>query len=161
MQQSWTPSEEGISLSHPRAAGTACTTTSTPTTPTNAKSSGPCRTCVPADAPSATTGAMAEEEEEVEDNGKIVALAKGGMSDLARTAGRTSLAREVGGISLARITRKATRASLLCHHSRGGMKTITRTRGLEDSRSRTQSLASWAAHKPRPLNASSSSLLAK
>ena len=32
------------------------------------------------DAPSATTGAMAEEEEEVEDDGKIVALAKGGVT---------------------------------------------------------------------------------
>lgn len=29
---------------------------------------------MPADAPSATTGAMAEEEEEVEDDGKTVAL---------------------------------------------------------------------------------------
>ena len=171
MQQSQTPSEAGTSLSHPRAAGTACTTTSTPTTPTNAKSSGPCETCVPADALSATTGAMAEEEEEeVEDDGKTVALAKGGATDLARTAGRTSLVREVGGtrlvrgvgeISLARITHKAMRASLLCHHSQGGMKTITRTRGLEASRSRAQSLASWAAHKPRHLSASSSNLPAK
>ena len=54
-----------ISPNLPRAAGTVCTTTSTPTTPMNAKSSGPCGTCAPADAPSATTGAMAEEEEEV------------------------------------------------------------------------------------------------
>ena len=170
MQRSQTPSEAGISPSHPRAAGTACTTTSTPTTPTNAKSSGPCETCVPADAPSAATWAMAEEEEEVEDDGKTMALAKGGVTDLARTAGRTShvredggthLARGVGGISLPRIAYKATQASLLCHHSRGGMKTITRTRGLEASRSHAQSLASWAALKPRPLNASSSSLLSK
>ena len=79
--------------------------TSTPTTPMNAKSSGPCETCVLADAPSAANGAMAEEEEAVEDNGKTVALAKGGVTDLARTAGRTSLAREAGGISLARIAR--------------------------------------------------------
>ena len=92
---------------------------------------------VPADAPSATTGAMAEEEEEVEDDGKTVALAKGGVTDLTRIAGRTSPAREAGGISLARIVRKATRASLLCHHSRGGMKTLIRLRGLEASRSRT------------------------
>ena len=125
---------------------------------------------VSADAPTAATGAMAEEEEEVEDDGKTVALAKGGVTDLARTAGRTSLAREVGGthlgkgvgeISLARIAHKAMRASLLCHHSRGGMKTIIRTRGLEASRSRTQSLASWAALRPQPLNASSNSLLAR
>ena len=116
------------------------------------------------------TGATAEEEEEVEDDGKTVALAKGSMTDLARTASRTSLvrevggtrlAREVGGISLARIAHKATRASLLCHHSRGGMKTIIRTRGLEASRSRAQLLASWAALRPRLLSACSSSLLAK
>ena len=81
---------------------------------------------MPVDAPSAATGAMAEEEEEVEDDGKTVALAKGGVTDLARTAGRTKLVREVGethlargvgGISLTRIAHKATRASLLCHHS--------------------------------------------
>ena len=126
MQQNRTPSEAGISLSHPRAAGTACTMTTTPTTLMNAKSSGPCGTCVPADAPSTTTGAMAEEEEEVEDDGKTVALTKGGVTDLTWTAGRTSLAREVGGASLvrevgetslARIAHKATRASLLYHHS--------------------------------------------
>ena len=170
MQQSPTPSEAGNSLSHPRAAGTACTTTSTPTTPTNAKSSEPCEMCVPADAPSAATGAMAEEEEEVEDDGKTEALAKGGVTDLARAAGRTSIVRGVGGthlgkgvgeISLARIAHKAMRVSLLSHHSQGGTKTITRTKGLEASRSRAQSLASWAAHKPRPLSASSSSLPAK
>ena len=63
---------------------------------------------VSADAPSATTGVVAEEEEEVEDNGKTVALAKGGVTDLARTAGKTSLAREAGGISLVRIALKAT-----------------------------------------------------
>ena len=64
--------------------------------------------CVPADAPSATTGAMAEEEEEVEDDGKTVALAKGGVTDLARITGRTSLVREAGGISLVRIARTTT-----------------------------------------------------
>ena len=76
-----------------------------------------------ADAPSATTGAMAEEEEEVEDDGKTVALIKGGVNDLARTYGRNSLARDVGGINLVRIALKATEASLLCHLSQGGMKT--------------------------------------
>ena len=78
---------------------------------------------------------MAEEEEEVEDDGKTVALAKGGMTYLARTAGRTSLAREVGGISLARIALKAMRASLLYHLHQGGMKTITKTKELGASRS--------------------------
>ena len=50
-----------------------------------------------ADASSAMTGAMAMEEEEVEDDGKTVALAKGGVTDLARTASRTSLATGLGG----------------------------------------------------------------
>ena len=113
---------------------------------------------------------MAEEEEEVEDDGKIVALAKGGVTDLARIAGKTrlareageiSLTRETGGISLARIARKATQASHRCRRSQGETRTATRTRGLGASRSRTQSLASWAALKPRPLSASSSSLPAK
>ena len=116
---------------------------------------------VSANVPSATIGAMAEEEEEVEDDGKTVALAKGGMTDLARIAGRTSLAREAGGISLVRIARTATQASLLCHHRQGGMKTSIRTRGLGASRSHAQSLASWAALRPQPLSASSSSLLAR
>ena len=69
---------------------------------------------VSAVAPSATIGAMAEEEEEVVDDGKTVALAKGGVTDLARTAGRTSLAREAGGTSLVRTVPTATQASLLC-----------------------------------------------
>lgn len=125
------------------------------------KSLGLCEMCVPADAPSATTGAMAEEEEEVEDDGKTVALAKGGVTDLARTAGRTNLAREAGGISLVRIALKATQSSLLSHLSRGGMTTIIRMKGLGASRSRTQSLASWAALRPQPLSASSNSLLAR
>ena len=113
------------------------------------------------DAPSAMTGATAEEEEEVEDDGMTVAIAKGGVTDLARTAGKTSLAREVGGISLVRIARKARQASLLCHHHQVGMKTSIRTRGLGASRSRTQLLASWVAPRPHPHSAYSSSLLAR
>ena len=106
----------------------------------------------------------------MEDDGKTVALAKGGVTDLARTASRTSLvrevggthlAREVGGISLARIAHKATHASLLCHLSRGGMKTIIRTKGLGASRSRAQSLASWAALRPQPRSISSNSSLVR
>ena len=116
---------------------------------------------VSADIPSATTGAMDKEEEEVEDDGKTVALAKGGVTDLARIAGRTSLAREAGGISLVRIARPATQASLLyCHHQEG-TKTNIKTRGLGASRSRAQSLASWVARRPQPHSASSSSLLAR
>ena len=143
---------------------------SIPTTPTNAKSSGPCEKDISVDAPSATIGAMAEEAEEVEDDGKTVALAKGGVTGLARTAGRTSLVREVGethlarglgGIYLVRTTLRATQAFLLCHHRQEGMTTIIRTRGLGASRSRVLSLASWAVPRPQPLNASSSSLPAR
>ena len=57
---------------------------------------------------------MVEEEEEVADDGKTVALAKGGVTVLARTTGRTSLVGELGEISLVRIARKATHAFLLC-----------------------------------------------
>ena len=111
-----------------------------------------------ANAQSATTGAMAEEEEEVANNGKTVALAKGGETDLARITSRTSLARKAGEISLVRIARAATQAFLLCRR-RGGTKTNIRTRGLGASRSRARSLASWVARRPQPHNASSRSLL--
>ena len=94
------------------------------------------------DAPSTTTGATAEEVDEVEDIGTIAALARSGMTALVRIAGRTSLARGLGGISLVRIAHKATQASLLCHHRQGGMKTSIRTRGLGSSRSRMLLLAS-------------------
>ena len=114
---------------------------------------------MPAAAPSAAIGAMAEEEEEVEDDGKTMALAKGGVTDLARTAGRTSLARGLGEISLMRIARKATHAFLLCHHHQEGMTIIIGTRGLGASMSHVLSLASWAELKPQPLSASSSSVL--
>ena len=100
---------------------------------------------VSADAPSATTGAMAEEEEEVADDGKTVALAKGGVTDLVRITGRTSLAREAGEVSLVRIARTATQAFLLCRHRQGRTKTNIKTRELGASRSHAQSLASWAA----------------
>ena len=61
---------------------------------------------MPTDALRAATGARAEEEEVGEEDVKTVALAKGCVPDLARG---------LGGISLMRITRKATRAFLLCH----------------------------------------------
>ena len=67
--------------------------TSTPTTPTNAKNSEPSEKDASVDALSATIGATVEEEEEVEDDGTTVALAKDGVTGLARTAGRTSLMR--------------------------------------------------------------------
>ena len=112
-----------------------------------------------ADTPSATTGDMAEEEEEVADDGKTVALRKGGVTDLARIAGRTSLAREAGEISLVRIARTAMQAFLLCRHRQGGTKTNIKTRELGASRNRVLSPASWAKLRPQRLSESSSSLL--
>ena len=114
-----------------------------------------------ANAPSAMKGAVAEEEEEVADDGKTVAFARDGVTALARTASRTILAREAGGTSLVRATRTATQASLLCRLHQGGTKTNTKTMGLGASKSRVQLLASWVAPKPQPHNASSSSLLAR
>ena len=116
---------------------------------------------VSADAPSATAWAMAEEEEEVEDDGMTVALAKGGVTDLARIAGRTSLARALGGTSLVRTVLRAMLASLCCRHRQEGTTTIIRTRGLGASRSRALSPASWAVLRPQLLSASSSSLLVR
>ena len=113
------------------------------------------------DAPSATTGATTEAEEEVEDDRMIEALARSGVTDLARIAGRTSLARGLGGISLARIAHRAMQAFLLCRHGQEGMTTIIRTRGMGASRSRVLSLASWEVPRPQPPNAYSSSLLAR
>ena len=170
MQRNQTPSEAGISLSHPRVAGTVCTTTSTPTTPTTVKSSEPCENEGSAVALTAVTGATAEEEEGTQDAGRTVARAKGGATNLVRIAGKThlareaggnSLARETGGISLARIARKATQASHRCRRSQGGTRTATRMRRLGASRSLVQSPASWAELKPQPLSASSSSSPAK
>ena len=97
-----------ISLNLPRAVGTVCTTTSTPTTPTNVKSSEPCEKEGSVVALTAVTEATAEEEDGTQDAGKTVARAKGGATDLARIAGRISLARETGGISLTRIVHKET-----------------------------------------------------
>ena len=104
---------------------------------------------------------MAEEEEEVADDGKTVAFARDGVTALTRTTGRTSLAREAGEISLVRISRMATQAFLLCRHRQGGTKTNTKMMGLGASKSRVQLLASWAAPRPQPHSASSSSLLAR
>ena len=136
------------------------TTTSTPTTPTNARSSEPFEKEASVDAPSATTGATTEEEEEVEDDGTTETLARSGVTDLARIAGRTSPTRELGGISLTRTAHRETQAFLSCYHQEG-MMTTTRTRGLGASRSREPSLVSWVVPKPQPLSASSSSLPAK
>ena len=94
-----------------------------------------------ADAPSATTGATAEEEDVVADAGTTVARARSGATSLVRTAGR---------ISLVRIVLRATLAFLHYRHHQEGMTTTIKTRGLGASRSRAQSPASWAAHRPQP-----------
>src|SRR3954469_18473575 len=141
-RQNQTPSGARICLNPPGAAGTVCTTTSTPTTPTNAKNSAPCEKEESAVALTVLTGAMAEDEEETQDAGKIVARAKGGATNLARTASGTRLTRGTGGISLVRITLMATQACRRCRLSQGGMKTATKTRGLGASKSRAQSPAS-------------------
>ena len=138
-----------------------CTTTSTPTTPTNVKRSKPCEKEGSAVAPTAVTGATVEEEEGTQDAGKTAARAKSGAINLARIAGKIRLARETGGISLARIARKATQASLRCRRNQGEMRTVIRTKGLGASRSHVRSRAAWAELKPQPLNASSSSSPAK
>ena len=67
-------------------------------------------------APSATTGATAEEEDEAEDAGTTAALARSGATDLMRTADKISLARAPGGTSLARITLRATPVFLRFRH---------------------------------------------
>ena len=56
----------------------------------------------------------------MEDDGKTMALTKGGVTDLARIAGRTNLVRGLGGFNLVRITRRTTEAFLLCHHRQEG-----------------------------------------
>ena len=123
-------------------------TTSTPTTPKNAKSSGPCEIGVSDDAPSATTGAIAEEEDVAEDDGTTGAHTKSSAIGLMRTAGRISLARAPGGISLVRIVLKATPDSLRCCHRQEGMTNTIKTSGLGASRNRMPSPASWAELRP-------------
>ena len=113
---------------------------------------------VSVDAPTATIGAMAEEEDVVEDAGMTVALARSGVTGLVRTAGKISLAKVPGGISLARTVLKAMLGFLHYRHQEG-TTTITKTRGLGASRSRVLSPASWAEPRPQPRSVSSSSLL--
>ena len=64
--------------------------TSTPTQPTNVKSSEPCEKGGSADTLTATIEATAEEEEGTHDAGKTAALAKGGATDLAMNTGRNT-----------------------------------------------------------------------
>ena len=100
------------------------------------------------DAPSAATGATAEEEDVVTDAGTIVARARNGATSHVRTAGRTILARVPGGTSLVRIVLKATLTFLHYRHHPEGMTTTIKTRGLGASRSHVLSPVSWAKLKP-------------
>ena len=68
------------------------------------------------DAPSATTGATAEEEDVVADAGMTVARARSGATVLVKTAGRIILARAPGETSLARIAPRATPVFLRYRH---------------------------------------------
>ena len=90
------------------------------------------------DAPSATIEATAKVEEEVEDNGTTVALAKGGVAGLARTAGRTSLASELGEISLVRIAPKATPVFPCCRQQQGSRR--HRQESIQAATARTRCL---------------------
>ena len=113
--------------------------TSTPTTPTNAKNTAPCEKEGSAVVPTALIGATAEEEEETQDAGKIAARARGGATNLARTASGTCHARGTGGISLVRIAHRATQAPLHYRLSQGERRTAIETKGLGASRSHAQS----------------------
>ena len=101
-------------------------------------------------APSATIEATTAEEAEEEDARTAATPARTGAISLVRTAGKASLVRATGGSSLVRIDLRATQLCLLYLHHRGGMTTITRTRGLGASRSLAPSLASWVALRPQP-----------
>ena len=80
-----------------------------------------------------------------------------GATILGRILGRASLARAPGGSSLVRIALRAMPVFLHCLHHQEGTKTITRKRGPGASRSLEPLPASWAAHRPQLLTASSSS----
>ena len=82
------------------------------------------------DAPSAATGATAEEEDVEADAGTTVAHARSGATGLARTTGRTILARAPGGTSLMRIAHKAMPVFPRCRHHQEGTTITIRTRGM-------------------------------
>ena len=152
----------GVTPSHPRVADhSAPSITCIPTTPATVKSSEPFEKGASAAAPSAETGATAEEEDVVADARTTVARARSGTTGLVRTAGRISLARAPGGTSLVRIVLKEMLAFLHYRHHPEGMTTTIKTRGFGASRSRALSPASWAELKPQPRSISSNSLLMK
>ena len=111
------------------------------------------------DAPSATTGATAEEEDVVADAGTTVAHASSGAAGLVRTDGKIILVRAPGETNLMRTALEATPASLRYRPHRRGTTTIIKTRGLGASKSLVPSPVSWVVLKPQPLSVSSSSLL--
>ena len=125
------------------------------------KRSGPFGMDASVDAPSATTGATAEEEDVAEDAGTTVALARSGVTSLVRTAGKISLARAPGEISLAETTLRATLVFLRCRGHPEGTTTTIWTKELGASKNRVLSPASWAELRAQHLSISSSSLLAR
>ena len=108
------------------------------TTPTIARSSEPFEKNASVDAPSATTGATAEEVDAVEDVGSTMGPARSGTTNLARIIGGTSVVKTV------------LRATLVSHRCRRqeGTKTINRTSGLGASKSHELSLVSWVELRP-------------
>ena len=113
------------------------------------------------DAPSAATGATAEEEDVVVDAGTTVAHTRSGATGLVRIAGKIILARVPGETSLARTVLRATPVFPRCPHHQEGMTTTIKTRGMGASRSRVLSPAFWAEPRPQPHSASPNSLLVK
>ena len=113
------------------------------------------------DAPSATIEATTTEVAEVEDAGTDMTIVRSGATILGRTAGRANLARAPGRSSLARIALRAMAVFLHYLHHQEGTNTITRTRGPGASKSLKPLPASWAAHRPQPPTASSSSSCAR
>ena len=112
-------------------------------------------------APSAATGATAEEEDVVADAGTTMARARSGTTGLVRTAGRISLARAPGGTNLVRLVLKATLAFLHYRHHPEGMTATIKTRGLGASRSHALSPTSCAELKPQLHSVSSNNLPVK
>ena len=104
------------------------------------------------DAPSATTGATAMEEDAEADAGTTVARAKSGVTGLERTAGRISLVRVPGGTSLVRIVLRATPVFLHYRHHQEGMTTTIKARGLGASRSHALSVGSRVPANPSGSN---------
>ena len=130
----------------------------TTTTPATAKNSGPSETGALFASLRATTAATAVEEAEEEDVGMAGTRAKGGVSSLVNTIGRSSLVTPPGVTSLVRVALRETEACLRCHHRQGGTTMTARETGHGGSRNHVQLHAFWEEPMPRRPTASSSSL---